>query len=380
MAVQLTHKQRVLRCTGWQPYDRVPIHSPIPFDPDAWSEGRLAPWQDHPNYRRVAEVVADHCTHPGRYRSVGALFSRAYMLIPEEHVERSREQRDGSVLTTTVVHTPKGDLTSLQRSDRDVHTAWMLEPLVKTEADAEAILSVPFEPDLPDPEPFERERRAWGERGLIELSVSTPLVCVSNMMHFDTFLEWTASNRPLIERMIGTVYERIHVRLEHLLRAGVIECIWLGGSEQATPPMMSRAFYEQLVVRYDGPLIELAKSHGALVHVHCHGKIGGVIDLMMEMGADMTDPVEPPPDGDIDFAEAKRRCRRRMVLMGNIELRHLEYCTSSEIDEMVRRAIVEGGREGMMLYPSAVPLTWMSDNVSDNCLQYMESALKYGGM
>ena len=101
---------------------------------------------------------------------------------------------------------------------------------------------------------------------------------------------------------------------------------------------------------------------------------------MLEMGADMTDPVEAPPDGDIDFAEAKRRCRRQMVLMGNIQLRHLEYCTRDEIAEMVRRAICEGGREGMMLYPTARPLTWMSDNLTENCLQYMESALEYGAI
>lgn len=378
MAVQLTRKQRVLRCVTWQPCDRVPIHSPIDFDPDAWREGRLAAWQDHPNYRRVAEVVAEHCTFPGRYRSAGNLFSRAHMLIPDHYVERTREERGDCTFLRTIIHTPRGDLQALQRTDRNVRTTWMLEPLVKTEADAEAILSVPFEENLPDPEPFERERRAWGERGLIELGVSTPLVCVSHIMHFDQFLEWTASNRPLIERMIGAVFERIHVRLEHLLKAGVIECVWLGGSEQATPPMMSRRFYEDLVVRYDGRLIELAKRHGTLVHVHCHGKIGGILDLMLEMGVDMTDPVEPPPDGDIDFTEAKRRCRRRMVLMGNIELRHLEYCTRGEVDEMVRRAICEGGKSGMMLYPSAVPLTWMSDRVSENCLQYMKSALKYG--
>ncbi len=380
MSVVLTEKQRVLRCVNWQPYDRVPIYAPIHFDPDAWESGDLLEWQQDDNYLRVAELVAEHCTFPGRYRSAGNLFSRAHMLIPDAYVETSREERDGQITSTTVIHTPQGDLRKVQRRDRGVRTTWMIEPLVKTEADAEAILSVPFEPQLPDPEPFEEERRAWGERGIMELGVSTPLVCVSHMMHFDQFLEWTASKRPLIERMIETVFERIYMRLEHLLKAGVIEAIWLGGSEQATPPMMSREFYEDLVVRYDGRLIELAKSYGALVHVHCHGKIGGIIDLMMDMGTDMTDPVEPPPDGDIVFAEAKQQCRRRMVLMGNIELRHLEYCTRSEVDELVRSAICDSGKQGMMLYPTARPLTWMSDNVSDNCLQYMESALKYGEM
>jgi hypothetical protein len=41
-------------------------------------------------------------------------------------------------------------------------------------------------------------------------------------------------------------------------------------------------------------------------------------------------------------------------------------------------AICDGGKEGVMLYPSACPLTWMSDRCRENCIQYIESGLKYG--
>jgi uroporphyrinogen-III decarboxylase len=239
---------------------------------------------------------------------------------------------------------------------------------------------VPFEPDLPDPEPFARERRAYGERGMVELGISTPMVCTSHLMIFHQFLEWCASERVLIIRLIEAACERICVRLEHVLKAGVIDGIWLGGSEQATPPMMSREFYDDLVVPYDGRITELVHRYGALVHVHCHGKVNGVFERMMDLGADMLDPVEPPPDGDIEIGEAKRRARRRMVLMGNIEFRHLEFATRQEIDELVRRALCEQGKAGIMLYPSATPITYMSDQLRDNCIQYIESGLKYGGM
>lgn len=58
MSVALTPRQRALRCVRWQPYDAVPIYSPVPFSPQAWAEGRLAPWQDNDRYREIAALVA----------------------------------------------------------------------------------------------------------------------------------------------------------------------------------------------------------------------------------------------------------------------------------------------------------------------------------
>ncbi len=380
--MELTHRQRVLRCVRWQPIDRVPIYSPVPFDPFAWERGELHGWQaEDDNYRAVAKLAAEHCSVNGRFRCAGGLFNRAYHLVPDHCIEHvSRETVGDRTTVTTVVHTPRGDLRTVTHQDRNVTTGWYTEPLIKDKPDVDRLLSIPFEPNLPDLEPFEQERRRWGERAIVELGISTPLVCTSRLMIFDRFLEWCALERAIIERLIEVVFERICIRLEHLLKAGVIDGIWLGGSEQATPPMMSREFYDDLVVPYDGRIMQLVHEHGALVHVHCHGNVNGVFERMMDMGADMLDPVEPPPDGDIEIGEAKRRARGRMVLMGNIEFRHLEFATREGIDELVRRAICEQGKAGIMLYPSASPITWMSDQVRDNCIQYIESGLQYGRM
>lgn len=379
MPETMTEKQRVLACVRWEDYDRVPIYPPIPFNATQWERGELHSWCDSDNYRAVAELVAEHCTETGRYRAQGGRFNRAYHMIPNRHIEAVSTETVGERTSrTTVVHTPKGDLRTVTTVDQDVSTAWVMEPLVKDLADVDRLLSVPFEPDPFDPAELLADHEEWGERGLVELGISTPLVCSSHIMLFDTFLEWCASERTTIERLLEAACERILTRLEPLLKAGVVECIWLGGSEQATPPMMSRKFYKELAMAYDEPIIRMCKEHGTLVHVHCHGLVNDVLELMMDMGADMTDPVEPTPDGDTDFADAKRRCRGRMVLMGNIELRALEFATTREIDEMVRAAICDGGKEGVMLFPSACPLTWMSDRCRDNCIQYIESGLKYG--
>ncbi len=47
------------------------------------------------------------------------------------------------------------------------------------------------------------------------------------------------------------------------------------------------------------------------------------LERTIERGADYTEPVEPPPDGDITMAEAKRLVAGRLALGGNIDCRVL---------------------------------------------------------
>jgi uroporphyrinogen-III decarboxylase len=141
---------------------------------------------------------------------------------------------------------------------------------------------------------------------------------------------------------------------------------------------MSPRLYDDLVVRYDQPLIALVHEYGKIAHVHCHGKVREALDKIIAMGADLLDPVEPPPDGDIEFWEAKEKARGKTVLIGNIEFRHLEFATPAEIDAQVREAIQRGGKKGMILGVSATAITSISDRYRDNAIQYIESGLRYG--
>ena len=155
---------------------------------------------------------------------------------------------------------------------------------------------------------------------------------------------------------------------------------WFGGSEQATPPMMSPRMYDALVAKYDGPLFELVHQHDCYVHVHCHGKISGILDRLVELGVDLLNPVEPPPQGDIEMGEAKRRVDGRITLMGNIEFRDLEFAEPDEIEKKVRHAIEDGGKKHTILYPSARGITDVSERYRENAIRYIEAGLKYGRM
>ena len=46
---------------------------------------------------------------------------------------------------------------------------------------------------------------------------------------------------------------------------------------------------------YVAEMVDLIHSRGAMVRLHCHGKIGKVLDMIAETGADGLDPCEAPP-------------------------------------------------------------------------------------
>ena len=379
----LTSRQRVLRTLRGEPVDRIPIFAPIPWSPRQTDpDNPPQPWMRNPEFQAVVPLVDEHCDAFVGCPVFPRLFDRQYLEIPRRFIEALPEERRGDRWTVnrTIVHTPGGDLHTTVEAENGISTSWYPEPLVKTTDDARKLLSVPFDFDPPDVGPFFEHTRNTGEAGLVQTGVSSPVVCVSRLLHFDQFLEWCAAERELILELERTVHERIMVKLRHLVASGVAKdtVLWIGGSEQCTPPMMGPRDYDAFVLPFEGEIYRLWHEGGGFVHLHCHGKVGTMFDRMVEMGADCIDPMEPPPDGDLTLADARARAAGRTTLMGNIEFHRLEYASPSEIDELVHRAIDEGGPDHFMLYPSATAIQAITPQQSANCIRYIEAGVRYG--
>jgi hypothetical protein len=128
-------------------------------------------------------------------------------------------------------------------------------------------------------------------------------------------------------------------------------------------------------------MTELIHARGGKVRLHCHGKIGKVLDMILATGPDGTDPCEPPPDGDIELDEVKRRCAARNVsVWGNIELKVLEHGTPADVRDNVRRIMQqakEGG--GFVLLPTAGPINVpLSPKTEENYRVMIDTALELG--
>ena len=153
--------------------------------------------------------------------------------------------------------------------------------------------------------------------------------------------------------------------LEVLLAEKNVEYVWMGGCEWLTPPMGSPQQYGELVQEYEKRIIDRVHAAGALCHVHCHGNVRSTIELAADRGADFFEPMEPPPDGDITMAEAKRLVGDRLTLGGNVEARVLENEGVGDV-EAAARAAFEGSKERMVLQTSAGPYCAMTPRMIAN--------------
>lgn len=395
--IQLTSRERVRRTIAGEPVDRVPIWAPIdwnPLHPDIEPDS----WKAQPYAQEVIQATAKYCDiliHIGipekvsqgdsqrnaRLQAVyGGFFDRRFFLSPPELIDEMVEAtEDSGTITTYIIHAPKGDLQSRVKVEADVDTLWDIEPLIKEVADVEKLLSVPYRFEEPDLEFYFSQAERLGERGTPVCFVTSPMVMISHLMHFQTFFEWIAMERPLIDRLLNTIYGRVAERLQYVLEHGVGPVFRFGGSEQATPPMMSKRLFDQFILQYERPLWQMVHKAEKTAWVHCHGKVNTVIDDFVEGGVQMLDPVEPPPQGDIDIAEAKQRAAAGpMTLIGNIQYSDLCQRSTQEIEALVERAICEGGRKHFILGPTEFPISALDGRLRDNLLCYIEAGVKYG--
>ncbi len=266
---------------------------------------------------------------------------------------RTEEQPGGSRRQITTIATPKGELTAANEYDPRSGTTWMVKYPVETMDDIDRIASIPWElpSDLKAPESRDLPS-ATDPRTIARTFVSSPLVCVAGMMRYEWFLELALIEPKLIAELTEMCRVRTLEVLKVLLSKPGIESVLVGGSEWVTPPMASPAIYDALVQEQETSIIDYIHSNSdAMVHIHCHGRFRRALQRTIERGADYTEPVEAPPDGDITMAEAKELAAGRITLGGNIQCRILVNETESAVEKAVRAAF-EGGKQRFVLRPT----------------------------
>jgi len=374
--------------------DRVPIVSPISWHPMRDIDGeKPGEWREEENFKKVARMVQEHCDlyppynkvkYPGVFASYPVAYQR-FCEAPDEFVEELEPEDLGEKRSrhTFLLHTPKGDLTYIYDLEEGIETRWDREKPIKTPEDVERMLSVPYYFNKPDPseyEPFRQHRKDMGPLCVGGSGVNSMVAMLCGMMSFQLLLEWVITEPGLLKGLADAWYERTSEKVTFLLSQGVGPFWHFNGVERASPPMMGPAQWEEFVVPYDGKIMAMIKEKDpeSRIHVHCHGNVGTLLDSFIDMGVDSTDPVEPPPQGDIEMGEAKERTGGKLTLFGNMEFVDMETCTPDRIEEKVQRAIEEGGKEHTVLFPSATPHERHTDLFTENAVRYIEAGLKYG--
>jgi uroporphyrinogen-III decarboxylase len=77
--------------------------------------------------------------------------------------------------------------------------------------------------------------------------------------------------------------------------------------------------FRRFVTPHQKRLVAIFHRHGHLVGIHCHGRVRQVLDEILDTGADLLEPIEPPDQGDIGLRELLDRVRGRLCLLGHIQ-------------------------------------------------------------
>ena len=124
-------------------------------------------------------------------------------------------------------------------------------------------------------------------------------------------------------------------------------------SAYAGAGFISPKHYEQFVLPCEAALVQgIKQSHPDLpVYTHTCGAIGDRLELMERTGADGIDTLDPPPLGNVDLADARRRLAGGRFIKGNVDpvntvLRGTpEACYRDALD----RIAIAGKRGGYIL-------------------------------
>jgi hypothetical protein len=117
-------------------------------------------------------------------------------------------------------------------------------------------------------------------------------------------------------------------------------------SPYAGSGFISPRFYRQFVLPYEGRIARAIRRRGVPAYVHTCGTIHDRLEMMVEAGFSGLECLDPPPLGDVDLADAKRRIGGKAFIKGNIDPIHVLLRGSVETVENDARSRLEIGKPG----------------------------------
>lgn len=377
----MTRRERLMATLNGMPVDRPPV-SFYELNGFEDTENKANPFNifSHPSWKPLIEFTRDRTD-----RIVMSFPSfKDVPTNPAAGLTETTTEYDenGSRHTMTKVNAGGRILTSHSRRDPDVDTVWQLEHLLKDVEDAKAWLSLP-EPQpggVPDISGILDLEEKLGDSGIVMLDTGDPIGYAAPLFHMELFTIIALTEQELFHRLLQRFARTLLPRIEAVAAAlpGRLWRIW--GPEYASPPYLPPSLFHDYVVEYDRPMVEAIQKNGGFARIHSHGRLKDILDHIASLGASGLDPIEPPPQGDVELSYVRKKYGAQFVLFGNIEITDIENLPPREFEKKVRAAIEQGttgeGR-GFVLMPSACPIgRELSDLTLANYRKMVEIAEK----
>ncbi|MFH1709292.1 MAG: uroporphyrinogen decarboxylase family protein [Planctomycetota bacterium] len=353
----ITRRARLMATLRGEPVDRPPV--------SFYEINGLEPVDDRdpynifndPSWRPLVELARDRTD---RIVMRGAAFRDVVPDPVDELAVIETRERDNARFSVKRVRVGKRILTARTRRDRDVNTTWHEEHLLKDTEDLKVFLELP--PQMAtgsvDTAPFLALEKKLGDTGIVMVDMADPLCLAAGLFDMASFTIIALTEEALFRRLLDR-----YAAFLHPIAAKVAEALpgrlWrIVGPEYASAPYLPPHLFRAYVTEYDRPMVAAVLKHGGFPRIHCHGHLRANLQNLADTGCVGLDPVEPPPQGDVELAFVRAEVGRQMVLFGNLEASDIENLPTPRFAEKIKRALDEGTRgegRGFVLMPSACP-------------------------
>jgi uroporphyrinogen decarboxylase len=196
----------------------------------------------------------------------------------------------------------------------------------------------------------------------------------SNLISLNTLYSLFLTDEPFFNRLIDFCIERTFPFIKAICQSGV-DTVSIGGNVPGG--FLGQKFYEKYAFPYEKKYIDYAKSFGVKTIYHNCGDIMALVDSYKELGSDVVEPFSPPPLGDGNLGEGKKRSEGKYAIIGNVDqVNVLQKGSIDMVREITRKTVEIGKVGGKYILQSADYLEYGTP--VENLKAYVETGLKYG--
>ncbi|MHC4180355.1 MAG: uroporphyrinogen decarboxylase family protein, partial [Planctomycetota bacterium] len=243
-----------------------------------------------------------------------------------EHWEVSRsESRHGNVRTiTSTIRTPDGTLTqglSITEVRRGTFLYACTNKPIKDPKDLQ--IADKHEPGLP--QGWEQKIRkkiatlkaALGDDGILGVwGPMGPFNNASFLIDHEELYSLFLLEPEYYRKLMGLCIRRTQQYTRVMDEAGV-DVFVAGGNVPGG--FIGKRSYDQYVLPYEKQTIEFAQRSGKPCIYHNCGEIMNLVESYKELGVRVVEPFSPPPLGDADLAEAKKRVDGDYIMLAGLD-------------------------------------------------------------
>ncbi|MHB0999100.1 MAG: uroporphyrinogen decarboxylase family protein [Armatimonadota bacterium] len=354
----MTRRERLMATLRGEPVDRpaVNFYEVGGFNPDRTDPSEFNIYND-PSWQPLLDLAEEQSDI---IRMCGPAITNAPDNCRSEFFTTKQYMENGSLFTKTTLKVAGRTMTSLDRRDPEIATVWALEHLLKDADDLKAYLQLPdeiFSVNIDVSNLFTLEE-GIGDKGIIMVDCGDPICQAAPLFSMADYLVIAMTEQELFHALLEKIARYSHKFAETVAKEFPGHLWRICGPEYATEPYLPPKLFHEYVVKYTGPMVQAVQKYGGFPRVHCHGRIKNVLPYFLEMGATGIDPIEPPPQGDVDLSYVRKEFGKELVLFGNLEAADVENMEPSQFEKMVERALregTEGEGRGLVLMPSSCP-------------------------